>query len=150
MITLYLYINQGMVELNTEVYAALFNLFMFWFSVMWSVTILIALFRGVKFLFKKCYGGYRFELLACSGKEILEAIGYGDLVKVWRRWLMLIIWLVAAQMIVALIFTNLFTSYSGVFEWFNIYWLYTFLLIGGYFSFVLLGSRCNKIKVVKC
>ena len=90
------------------------------------------------------------KLLECGSRDTIEIIGYGDLVEVFRRWLMLLIWLIGAQMIVALIFTKLFTSYEGVFEWFSIYWLYGFLLIGGYVSFILLTSRCKRVKVSRC
>lgn len=150
LITAFLYINQGMPALSDEVISALMDLFKFWFPVVMSFTLLIALFRSIKFIFKCCYNGYKLELFSCDGKEVLEYIGYGDLVKVWRRWFMIIIWLVGAQMVLALAFTNLFTSYSGVFEWFSIYWLFGFLLMAGYLSFILLGSRCKQVKVMKC
>lgn len=145
-----LYINKGMPALSAEVMAALADLFKFWFPIVMSFTLLIALFRSIKFIFKRCYNGYKFELLSCDGKEVLKYIGYGDLIKVWRRWFMIIIWLIGAQMVLALAFTNLFTTYGGVFEWFSIYWLFGFLLIAGYISFVLLGSRCKQVKVMKC
>ncbi|MFA7501052.1 MAG: hypothetical protein WCY85_08630, partial [Sulfurimonas sp.] len=90
------------------------------------------------------------KLLTCEGSDVIEVIGYGDLVKVWRKWLMLLIWLVGSAMILALIYTNLFTSYDGVFEWFSIYWLYGFILLSGYFSFIILSSKCKKIKIVTC
>lgn len=149
-ITVFLYINQGMPTLSDEVISALLDLFKFWFPIVMSFTLLIALFRSIKFIFKRCYNGYKFELLSCDGKEVLEYIGYGDLIKVWRRWFMIIIWLVGAQMVLALVFTNLFTTYGGVFEWFSIYWLFGFLLVAGYLSFILLGSRCKQVKVAKC
>ncbi len=149
-ITLSLYISQGAVPLHGEVLSALFDLFAFWFALMWSVTLLIALFRGLKFIFNRCYAGYMLKLLACTEPEYVQNIGYGDLVRVWRRWLMLLIWLVGAEMVVALIFANFFTSYGALFEWFSIYWLFTFILVGGFFSFILLGSRCKKVQIIAC
>jgi len=150
LITSITYIIQGMVALNSDVVKALFDLVQFWFPVVWSLTLLIALFRSLKYIFNSCSGGYEFKLLTCKENEIIETVGYGDLVKVWRRWFMLLIWLVGSIMIIALVFTNLFTSYSGIFEWFDIYYLFGFILLSGYFSFVLLGSRCRRIKVVRC
>jgi len=152
-ITLYIYINQGSVTLTREVYQALFNVFTFWFPLMWSVTLLISLFRTLKTVFNQCYNGYEMKLLQCMKKEqsgSIEVIGYGDIKSVWRKWLMLIIWLVGAQMIIALIVTQLLSSYEAVFDWFNIYILYGFLLIAGYLSFVLLSSRCKLVKVKRC
>lgn len=149
-ITLYLYVNQGMPSVNDEIVSALLQIFKFWFSIVWSMTLLLALFRSLKYIFNSCLNGYELKLLSCDKKEIIENIGYGDLVKVWRKWFMLIIWIVAAQMILAIIFTYIFTSYSGIFDWFNIYFLFIEVLIAGYFSFILLGGKCKQVKVVKC
>lgn len=156
-ITLYTYVSQGLVEITPEVSAALFDIFGFWFGIFWAFTLLLALFRSLKYIFNTCINGYEFKLLTCASvkdkskeEEVIEDIGYGDLVKVWRRWFMLNIWLVGSFMIIALVFTNIFTSYDGVFEWFNIYWLFGFILLSGYFSFVLLASKCKKVKISKC
>ena len=116
---------------------------------------MLALFRSLNYIFNKCIHGYELKLLTCTSKkeetsEVLEVIGYGDLVKVWRRWFMLLIWLVGSMMIISLVITYFFTTYSGVFEWFSIYWLFAFILVSGYFSFMLMGSRCKRVKVVKC
>lgn len=145
-----MYLLKGLPELTPEITGALFDIFKFWFPLFWSFTILIALFRGLKHIFNSCISGFELRLLTCDGKETIEKIGYGDLVKVWRKWLMLLIWLVGSIMILALVYTNLFTSYDGLFEWFNIYWLYGFILLGGYFSFIIMSSRCKKVKIVRC
>ena len=149
-ITLFTYFNQGMPELSSEVMKALFDILIFWFPIFWSFTLLISMFRSLKYIFNSCISGYELKLLECGSSQEIEIIGYGDLVKVWRKWFMLIIWLVGALMIFALAFTYVFTSYSGVFEWFNIYWLFSFVLISGYLSFILLVARCKRVKVVKC
>ena len=150
LITIFLYIKQGLPVLSGEVFSALFDIVIFWFPLTWSFTLLIALFRSLKYIFNTQIAGYKLTLLDCSSKEVIIEIGYGDLVKVWRKWFMVMIWLVGTQMLLSLVYTNLFTSYLGVFEWFNIYYLFTFVLIAGYFSFILLGGRCQKVKVVKC
>lgn len=149
-VTLYVYLSQGMVTINGEVVKALIDVFVFWFRVLWSFTLLLALFRSLKYIFNSCIYGYELKLYSCDSKEILEQVGYGDLVKVWRKWFMLIIWLVGSLMVLSLIYTYLFTSFSGVFDWFNIYWLFVFLLFSGYFSFILMSSRCKRVKVAKC
>lgn len=149
-ITLYIYINQGIPALSSEVRSALIDVFVFWFPIIWSFTLLLALFRALKYIFNVCISGFKLHLYSCNSKEILEEVGYGDLVKIWRKWFMLIIWLVGSLMVLSLVFTHLFTSYGGVFEWFNIYWLFAFLLVSGYFSFMLMTSRCKRVKVVKC
>ena len=150
LITLYTYISQGIPTLDSDIFIALKDVFKFWFPILWSLTLLLALFRSLKYLFNSCIYGYELKLYSCDLKEVLEYIGYGDLVKVWRKWFMLIIWLVGSLMILSLTFTYLFTSYNGVFEWFNIYWLFAFILISGYFSFIFISHRCKRVKVVKC
>ena len=152
-VTLFIYISQGMPTHSSEIYDALVQVFLFWFVILWNFTLLVALFRSLKYVFNSCYNGFKLQLLSCpkdSKSEVLESIGYGDLLKVWRKWFMLIIWLVGTQMIFALIFTKFFTAYNGIFEWFNIYILYAFILVAGYFSFILLSARCKRVKILTC
>ena len=149
-ITLGLYFTQAMPSLSEEVLHALLDLFTFWFAIVWNFTLLVALFGSLKSVFNHPHAGYELKLLSCKRDEILEYIGYKDLIKVWRKWFMLLIWLVGSFMIVALAFTYLFTSFKGVFEWFNIYWLFGFVLVAGFFSFVMLGSRCKRARIQKC
>jgi len=153
-VTVIIYMKQGAVSLNREVYSALFDIFRFWFAIFWSATLLISLFLTLKNLFNHCYVNFKLILFTCPDKKMqsqqIEQIGYGDLVKVWRKWFMLLIWLVAAQVIVVFIFMKLFFNAGTLFNWFNIYVLYLFLLISGYFSFMILGVKCKKVKVVKC
>ena len=153
LITAFIYAKQGFISLNSEVYSALFEVSFFWFSIVWNIALLLVLFRGLKSVFNVCNAGYVLELYSClnEGKsEKIEVVGYGDLVKVWRKWFMLIIWLVGAQMIFAVAFSALFSSSESIFDWFNIYLLYGFILVAGYFSFMVLGSRCKRVKINRC
>ena len=149
-ITAIIYFNQNMPTLTPKVSEALFEILRFWFPLLWSLTLLVALFRSLKYIFNSCSGDYKFELLSCDSKAVIEIVGYGDLVKVWRRWFLLLIWLVGAQMVFTTAFSYVFAEKEGVFSWFNIYWLYTFVLSAGYFSFVLLANRCKRVKVKRC
>ena len=148
-VTFYIYISQGIPSLSAEVILALSDIVKFWFLIFWSITILISLFRGLKYIFNDCNSGYQLHLYTCQ-KEFIESVGYGDLVKVWRKYFMLLIWIIGAEMILSLALTYMFSTYASVFEWFDIYVLYLFILIGGYLSFVILSSKCKQIKVVKC
>jgi hypothetical protein len=149
LITFLIYINQGFITLNSEVNIALWNIFKFWFPITWSFSILLSLFRSLKYIFNKCYKGYKLELFSCD-KESIAIIGYGDLIKVWRKWFMLIIWIIVAQMIMAISLTYLKSYNESIFGWFDIYILYIFILIAGYFSFIILSSKCKQIKVLRC
>ncbi|SFV56771.1 hypothetical protein MNB_SM-6-1097 [hydrothermal vent metagenome] len=155
-ITAVLYLKQGMPSLNAEVQAALLELFSFWFFLSLNIAVLVALFRSVKYLFNRSYAGYMLRFKRCLHKEdehsreYIDPVGYGDLVKVWRKWFMLLIWIVGSFMILALIITYLFTPYKALFDWFNVYVLYAFILAGGYLSFLFLPARCKSMRIVKC
>jgi len=151
--TLVIYIRQGMLPLNDEVLAALYDIWHFWFVISLNIALLIALFRSVKYLFNRCYGGYVLKLKVCqkeANRAFIETIGYGDLVKVWRKWFMLLIWLVAAEIVFAVTLSYLLSSSVSLFDWFSIYMLYFFIAVAAYFSFVFLSARCKALKVVKC
>jgi hypothetical protein len=152
--TVVIYYRQGGVALTSEVYHALIDIFRFWFGLVWSLTLLAALFLSLKSLFNHCFAHFKLVLLSCPNeskqREQIAEVGYGDLIKVWRKWFMLLIWLVGAQMIVAVVLMKLLSDSQTLFSWFNIYILYMFVLIGGYFSFIILSAKCKKVKVVKC
>ena len=152
-ITLFIYIQEGAVALDDRVIDALFKVFSFWFALVWDFSLLLFLFRGIKHIFNRCYSGYTLELLSCPNEgsvQKIEHIGYGDLVKVWRKWLMLLIWLVGSEMILATVVSKLSFSHDALFDWFHIYVLYAFILIAGYFSFIILSAKCKRVRVVKC
>ncbi len=156
-ITAVIYINQGLQPFNSDVKMALLAIFKFWFVLSWNLALLIILFRSLKYIFNKCIQGYKFNLLTCpkedkkdGTREVILEIGYGDLLKVWRKWLMLLIWIVAALMVFTLIIMKIFSTYESIFDWFNIYVLYIFILIAGYFSFIILSMKCKKVRIGKC
>ena len=149
-VTAFLYVSRGSISLSTEVIDALLEIFRFAFPIIWSITILVALFRSLKFLFNRCIAGYELKLLSCDAKAYIEPIGYGDLLKVWRRWLFVIIWISATQMLLATAILYFIDSNLVISDWFNIYLLYGFVMISGYFSFIVLAGRCKSIKVLQC
>ncbi len=141
LVTFILYAKHGFAPLSASMIAALEEIFVFWFKVLLNLALLLALFRSVKYIFNRCHAGYMLRLQQCSKNEtsFIEEIGYGDLIKVWRKWFMLLIWIVGALMILAV-----------AFDWFNIYVLYGSILVAGQFSFMVLGARCKAVKVVPC
>ncbi len=150
LISSFIYINQGMLEFSDEVMNALLEIFQFSFPITLSFTLLIALFRALKYIFNQEVYGYKMNLLECDSKKRIEKIGYGDLVKVWRKWFMIMIWLVTTELTVSLVFIHFFISKNTIMEWFDIYYISVLIFIAGYFSFIILGSRCDRVKIVKC
>ena len=150
-ITTSMFIDKGMPPLSRSIFSALEDIFYFWFGVLFNVALLLALFREVKYLFNRCLNGYKFQLLTCpqDGLDVIDTIGYTDLIKVWRRWFLLLIWIVAVEMIVAG-GINFFVSDVSLFSWYNIYVLYGFIFTGGYFSLVLLNMRCRQVRLRRC
>jgi len=151
-ITLYLYVKEGSKLLDAAVVEALWKIFHFWFMVSFTLALLLALFGSIKYIFNRCYNGYRVELLSCSKsttQSVVEVIGYGNLIKVWRKWLMLLIWLVGAQMVLLLAINILFMQGMS-FAWFSIYTLCGAILVAGYFSFIILSAKCKQVRIRKC
>ncbi|MCF6330880.1 MAG: hypothetical protein L3I99_04965 [Sulfurimonas sp.] len=138
LITFYTYVSIGSPPLEEKNISALSEIFKFWFVIAWSFTLLISLFRSIKYIFNDCINGYELKLFECGSDEVIEVIGYGDLVKVWRKWFMLMIWLVAILMIITM------------FNFYNIYALFGFILVSGYFSFIIMVAKCKKVKVLRC
>ena len=151
LITLFLYMRQGMPDFSVEIKGAIEELFSFWFVVSLNFTLLLALFLSIKPIFNRCANGYKFMLAQCEKQHsFIENVGYGDLLKVWRKWFMLLIWIIAAIMILSLGFTYLLSASTSLFSWFGFKVLFLYVLIAGYPSFVILAARCKKIRVRKC
>jgi len=149
-ITTFIYFIKGNGAVGVDTLEALFEIWKFWVMVTWNLTLLIALFRSLKYIFNNCLDSYSFKLLECNTLETIDIVGYGDLVKIFRRWLFSLIWLVTSFVVIAVIFTKFFFSFSNISEWFNIYWLYLFLILSGFISFVILGTISKKVKVSRC
>ncbi len=147
-LTTIIYFNQNMPTLTDELINALFSIGYFWFKIIWIFTLLVTLFRSVKYLFNRKIGGYELKLSDCKYTQNIEVIGYGDLVKVWRKWFFLLIWLVVVEMILSTVVLYTLVYNESIFAWFNIYWLFIAILIAGYFSFILLSNRCKRVKII--
>lgn len=150
-----LYISKGFTPIDSATSAALIAIWKFWFGIFVNLSLLLALFRSLKYIFNQPHAGYMFVLKVCSKEsskadEYLENVGYGDLVKVWRKWFMLLIWLVGAMILFFAVGNYLLRDTTALFSWLDIYLLYAFIAVAGYFSFVLLAFRCKNIKVVSC
>ena len=145
--TAFIYVAKGMISIDKDVIKALFDLFKFWFVIFWSLTLLISLFRAIKHLFNHCHNGYVLKLLTCNQAEVIETIGYGDISKVFRKWMMAMIWSVSALMILSFAVSYLFLD---SYQWYNIYVLYIFIVISGGLTIPLMGSRCKRVKLSKC
>ena len=57
-VTIFIYFFQGMANLNDEVRSALFDIFKFWFMIFWALSLILAHFRGLKYIFNRCINGY--------------------------------------------------------------------------------------------
>ncbi len=150
MILLFIYLKKGMPPLEKDILDALVKIFWFWFSLSWSMALLLSLFRSLKYLFDHCMEGYKLQLLTCDKQEEISPVGYGDLVRVWRRWLMLLIWSSAVLILFSTLVMRFVFGFEELFSWLNIYVLYGIILIGGYASLILLTARCKKIRIVQC
>ena len=151
LVTALLYINKGLPSLSAEVWQALWQIFLFWFTILLNLSVLFALFRSAKYLFNRCHAGYKFVMTACPKEQsIIEVVGYGDIVKFWRKWLLLLVWIVASITLLIWVVSFAFIESGSFFAYFSVWWLYGFILIAGYPSFVLIGSRCKQMRIKRC
>jgi hypothetical protein len=91
-----------------------------------------------------------YRLFECKSQDYIDPIGYGDLVPIWRRWFLSLIWISAAQIVVATVVMRLVFGYETVFAWMGSVELLGFVFVAGLFSFMLLGTKEKKVKVVRC
>ena len=64
-----IYLFQGMPALDKDVIDALWNVFWFLSSPMWSFVLFIVLFIRLKYIFNKCAANYQFKLMACEDRK---------------------------------------------------------------------------------
>lgn len=139
LVTLGVYIRQGMPPLQGDVVDAVSKIFTFWFALLYNLSLLVVLLREIGYIFGVCHNGFMLEMGSCADAKN----------RLRRRWLMVLIWLVAVE-ILLMTFVNFLVQGSLSFWWYSIYLLYGAIAVGGYFSFVLLSLRCKQIKVVRC
>jgi len=149
-LTLVIYISKSMPELDSETLKALADIWIFWFGILWSVTLLLSIFLSMKRFFNRCFNGYQLQLLTCTDAEVIDIVFLGDIVKVWRKWLMILIWGVAAEILIVSVVRYGLGFGIGFWRWFSIEWLYLFLLIAAFISLPLMGSRCKRVRLRRC
>ncbi len=149
-VTLFFYVKKGAPALEEEVVGALWSIFAFWFKIVWAFAFLLVLFRSIKWVFERCYAGYRLRLRECATQRIIEEIGYGDLVRVWRRWFVTLVWIITLLSVIISALMHFLAGVDSFFAWFDIWVLYLLSMTGGYISFWLLGAFCKRVKVERC
>jgi len=147
-LTFVLYLLKGMPPLEGEVPGALWRIATFGFPILWSVALLTGMLLSVKRLFGRCIGGHELQLYRCDGEERIASPGVADTLKVWRKWLFALIWLVAFQVTLGAAIAYL--SGARPMEWFSLHWLLLFVLLAGGATLPLMGSRCSMVKVARC
>lgn len=143
------YLITGAAPLSDEIVVALLDLFRFWFGICWSVALLLGLLLVVKRLFYRCIDHYQLHFLQCPSQTEIRDLKVSDTVKLWRKWLMAIIWAVAAQVVIIVAIEYLIGS-GGLLEWFSIYSLYALVLIAGAITLPLMSLRCKMVRVKRC
>ncbi len=145
-----LYFLNGAPSLESDVRGALADLARFGFPLSWSLSVLGAFYASVPKLFGHCASGFRLALYDCDGETEIERPGVADTAKLWRKWLFVIIWLAAAQTLVAALAFRLAGAEGGVMAWFSAAWLYLFVLIAALASLPVMGARCTMVRIVRC
>ncbi|MEA1919258.1 MAG: hypothetical protein U9N52_05410 [Campylobacterota bacterium] len=147
-----LYVLKGMAELNSETLSALADIWLFWFGIIWSVTLLLSIFLSMKRFFNVCHDGWKLQLFTCAVKnaEVIDIVLLGDIVKVWRKWLMALIWAVATEILMVSVVRYILGFGIGFWEWFTMGWLYLFILLAAWVSLPLMAARCQRVTITSC
>jgi hypothetical protein len=143
------YVITGSAQLSEEIWLALYDLFAFWFAIFWSLGLPLGLLLVVKRLFYRCVGGFQMHFLQCPSRTEIRDLKVSDTFRLWRKWLLTLIWMVATQIIV-IVAIRYFAGSDSLMGWFNVFWLYSFLMISGMLTLPLMGARCKMVQVKRC
>lgn len=148
-VTLGVYVTKGMPGFSDDVLDALNAIGRFSFAFTWSAALLLGMLLSVRRLFGRCIAGYHLVLLGCDGADEIASPRAADTLKVWRKWLFAVVWIVAAQVIagVGIAYVSGAETLMG---WFSVFWLYGFVLTAGLATLPLMSLRCKNVKVRPC
>ncbi|RUM62586.1 MAG: hypothetical protein DSZ03_06435 [Sulfurimonas sp.] len=148
-VTLFFYLAKGAVALQEETVYALKDIGMFWFGVFWSLMLPIGMFLGMKQLFVRGSDGYKLQQYTCD-KKPMESVSYNDLLKPWRKWLFLMVWGVAAGIILMMALQFAVRGEVALVRWWSGYSLYMLLMLSSWATLALMVKRCPSIEMERC
>jgi hypothetical protein len=148
-LTIFTYFSKDIANFDKEILTALADIFKLYFFISWGATFLISLFLSMRKILYRCFDHYHFVLYRCDLKEQILDVGLDDVIKLWRKWLFLTVWSVAFFIIIGMSISYIFSENSPMF-WFNIYWLYAFVMLSGVIIIPLITLKCKMIKIQKC
>lgn len=152
-VTFFIYAKEGFTPLDSDVMAALFDIFTFWFALLVNLALLVALFINMKHFFNRCYGGFALRLLSCpksTESHVIEEIGHGDLRVLWRKYLLFIVYHTGAFVLVGTLIAYMAHGSASLFAWFDITLLYLFIGLAGLFSLFVLANFSKNVRIEKC
>jgi hypothetical protein len=153
LITSFLYLREGSPALSTQILSAVFDIFYFWFLLLLNLAIPIALLINTKYIFNSCINNISLKLISCAKEEqgeFISEVGFADILTVWRKMLFLIVWISAIFVLVSFLYFYLFSTADSFFEWLGVFYIYGFILLGGFFALILLTNRSKNVNLHSC
>ncbi|MBN2896974.1 MAG: hypothetical protein JXK05_13905 [Campylobacterales bacterium] len=144
-----IYVLKGAPALDADVYGALEAIARVVFVPLWCAALLWAHLMVTRRLFACCLGGRRLILLTCKGDERIYPVGLGDVLPVWRRFLMLIVWIVAVEVLLLVGVTSLWGGMSAT-ALLRPSVLGAMSALGAFAALLVLLGRCKCILVTQC
>ncbi|NOQ30708.1 MAG: hypothetical protein GQ570_06260 [Helicobacteraceae bacterium] len=148
-ITAITYFLKGAIALDADVQKVLLELAIFYFPFTWGVSFLVSMFMATRTLFYRKANGYMYELYNCDRSEKILDVTLDDALVVWRKMLFGIIWLVTLEVLLGMILSFMLSPKSPLF-WFNIYYLYVFIMIAVFVLIAVMPFRCRRVKLIEC
>lgn len=144
-----IYAYKGFAPLEPQTREALQTIWLFWLGIGYGIGMVGAVVGALRFVCKRCLGGYRAVPLNCQG-EILDEVGAGDYFKIWRKWFFALIWVNAAQAVVVIVVHKLLFGGPVWMGWFNPLWLTPMVMVSGLAALGILMKRCTKVRIEPC
>lgn len=144
-----IYLLKGAPQLDTSVYGALEAIARVAFVPLWCAALLWAHLMVTRRLFSCCLGGKRLILLTCKGDERIYPVGLGDVLPIWRRFLMLIVWTVALEAVLVVGIAALFGGFS-ITTHLSAPMLGVMSAFGALAALLVMLRRCKRIRITQC
>ncbi len=144
-----IYLIKGAPSLDEQVRRALGSMVLTIFGPLWSMVLIGTQLIVLRRMMQRCFGGKRMILLTCKGDERIWPVGLGDVLSVWRRWVVLIAWMVMIETVLVIGGRSLL-GMSVIGGGLDIPTVGIMIVLAVSLSLPLMMIRCRRIRVSKC
>lgn len=123
-ITAGIFFTSNTVTFDKEVYAVVKEIASFWFYITYAFAFLLAFIFSFKAMFNRKLFGHKLLYLDCERKDALNPVILLDVIPLWRKFLVWIVWILATLALVLLLWLH---QSAEIFSGVNLFILIMFL-----------------------